>query len=201
MPTGYTYGIIEGKINTFKEFATTCMRAFVMHMRDDPNDKEYYDREPSDYHKKAIKSAKRKLKKIKALSDEDIISVETKRLKKDRRYHNNSNRTTIENKKKLVKLLNEAKLYNPPTSQHQGIKDFMIEQLTSTIDFDGNNNYHLKAIAEIDYSLNEMNLNKIRKEIMRQANWDLDYHEKEHKEEVERCDDSNKWASDFIKSL
>ena len=36
MPTGYTAGILEGKIKTFPEFAKICMRAFgaAIHMRD-----------------------------------------------------------------------------------------------------------------------------------------------------------------------
>lgn len=36
MATAYTQGIINGKINTFKEFALVCARAFgaAAHMRD-----------------------------------------------------------------------------------------------------------------------------------------------------------------------
>ena len=64
MPTGYTAGIIDGKTETFQEFAKQCMRAFgaTIHMRDENMDKEYEPRTPSDYHTKALEEAKEKLK-------------------------------------------------------------------------------------------------------------------------------------------
>lgn len=53
MPTGYTAGILDGEINTFEEFAKTCMRAFgaTIHMRDEPLSKTYEPEKTSDYHK------------------------------------------------------------------------------------------------------------------------------------------------------
>ena len=43
MPTGYTAGIIDGKTETFQEFAKQCMRNFgaCIHMRDENMGKEY----------------------------------------------------------------------------------------------------------------------------------------------------------------
>ena len=43
MPTGYTAGIIDGKTETFQDFAKQCMRAFgvTIHMRDENMDKGY----------------------------------------------------------------------------------------------------------------------------------------------------------------
>lgn len=46
MPTGYTAGIIDGKIKDFKEFAKLCSRAFIVHLRDEPINSEYKKREP-----------------------------------------------------------------------------------------------------------------------------------------------------------
>lgn len=44
MPTGYTAGILNGTIKTFKEFATKCSRAFMIHMRDEAHDAPYTPR-------------------------------------------------------------------------------------------------------------------------------------------------------------
>ena len=43
MPTGFTAGILDGKINSFREFALVCVRAFgaAAHMRDDGLNIEY----------------------------------------------------------------------------------------------------------------------------------------------------------------
>ncbi len=60
MPTGYTAGILDGKITTFQQFAKQCMRAFgaTIHMRDDDMDAEITPRTPSDYYSKEIEKAK-----------------------------------------------------------------------------------------------------------------------------------------------
>jgi hypothetical protein len=62
MPTGYTAGILDGKINTFPEFATECMKAFgaCIHMRDDDISTTYRPRKVDDYYIKKIKEIKRK---------------------------------------------------------------------------------------------------------------------------------------------
>ena len=58
MPTGYTEGIIDGKTETFQDFAKQCMRAFgaTIHMRDEDMEAEITPRTPSDYSSKEIES-------------------------------------------------------------------------------------------------------------------------------------------------
>lgn len=75
MPTGYTEGIMNGKITTFPQFAKLCMRAFgaTIHLRDESLDSEYEPRVPSDYHSKEIERAKKNIIDAKKLSDEEII--------------------------------------------------------------------------------------------------------------------------------
>ena len=64
MPTGYTGYIVDGDITEFKDFAKLCMRACgaTIHMRDEPTDKEYEPRTPSDYHLTSISRAENRIK-------------------------------------------------------------------------------------------------------------------------------------------
>lgn len=203
MPTGYTYGIIEGKVKTFKEFAENCMRNFgaCIHMRDDDSDKKYTPRIPSDYHSKKLKEASIKLKKNAELSDKEIIKQEKKKLNDDKKHYLEEIEKTKKTAAILESFLSKAKSYKAPTKEHEGIRDFMIQQLESTIDHDGDHSYYTEQLQEIKTNIYSINADVIRCEAIKNINDDMNYHLKHHKEEIKRCADSNKWVEVFIESL
>ena len=203
MPTGYTAGILDGKITTFQQFAKQCMRAFgaTIHMRDDDMDAEFQKRTPSDYYINEISKAKKSLKDAEKLSDKVIISIKKKELEKDKKYHIKSIKKIKIDAKKMNKILKDIEAWQPPTSDHTGIKEFMIEQITTTIDFDCKTKYHDEGLAKIESELLKLNAKHIRKEMVAKAKKDLAYHTKQYNEDVERCNKSNKWVDDFISSL
>src|SRR5580700_2579814 len=79
MPTGYTAGIIDGTVNTFKEYASLCIRNFgvAIHVRDEPFNKPFEMRVINPYHHEHLESAKLELKYIKGLTDDEIITKMT----------------------------------------------------------------------------------------------------------------------------
>ena len=77
----------------------------------------------------------------------------------------------------------------------------MIEQLQSTIDFDGKTDYHDKALSEIQMELKNIDANQIRFSMIADANKDIAYHLKNHKEELKRCAESNAWVETLLDSL
>lgn len=201
MPTGYTAGILDGSTKDFNQFAKHCSRAFIIHLRDEPMDSEYKKREPSGYHTKAIDEARRELKRASTLTDKEIISREKETLSKSRIYHLNAIEKDKSNVEKMNLFLEKARAYNPPTEKHNGIADFMVEQLEKTIDFDCNSNYHIKELEKIESKLQNLNAANIRSEIKEKAAKEIEYHTKEHEEDLRRCEDHNKWYEDFINSL
>lgn len=203
MPTGCTYGILEGKTKTFKEFAENCMRNFgaCIHMRDDDSDKKYTPRVPSDYYTKELQSAKEKLEKAEKMTDAELIEMRKKELEEDKKRHKKNIKETETARKKLDDFLLKAKAYEPPTEEHEGIKKFMIEQLRTTIDYDGDAKYSIEGLANTEIELSNIDANDVRFTLMEQAHKDIAYHLKEHKEELKRCANSNKWVEVFINSL
>jgi len=201
MPTGYTEGILDGTTKDFNQFAKHCSRAFIMHLRDEPMDSEYKKREVSDYHIKAIEKAKAELKKADSLSDEELIIQEKNRLIESKKYHLDRKEKIKNDKIKLELFLGKAKSYIPPTEKHQGIADFMIEQLEKTIDFDCNSTYHIDKLKTIDSEIENVKASVIRAELKAKATKDIAYHTKEHKADVKRCEEHNKWYEDFIENL
>jgi len=203
MPTGYTAGIIDGTTETFQDFAKQCMRAFgaTIHMRDESMDKEYEPRTPSDYHTKALKTANEKLKQAEKLTDSEIIASRKKQIEESRNYHTKRIDEIKKARIKLDEFLTKAKDFKPPTKEHEGIAKFMIEQIETTINHDGDTKYHDDELSKIDSELKNINASDIRKDMMADAKRDIEYHTKEHSSELKRCEDSNKWVTDLLAVL
>jgi len=203
MPTGYTAGILDGKVKTFSEFAKLCMKAFgaCIHMRDDDMNAEYKPMIPSSYYKDELEKAQKELEQAQTISDSKIICNRKKSLNKDKKYAEKRILEITDNKNKLKEFLKEAVEYVPPTKDHIGVKKFMIEQLHLTIENDGKTDYHDKELIEIENQLNNIDPIKIRKELIESAKEEIKYCTKHYQEEVNRCNENDKWVSDFLKSL
>jgi len=201
MPTGYTAGILDGTIKDFKQFAKGCSRAFMISMRDEPNDAEYKEMKPTDFHLKKIKESEDKLKQFELFTGEEVIYYKKGELIKNREYHEKAKVEGNENDIKLNQFLERAKLYKPPTDAHKSIAEFMVEQLETTIDYDGNSTYHHDELKKVASKIENLNEEEVRSEMKVEATKNIAYHTKEHAKELQRCKDNNKWYSDFMESI
>lgn len=203
MPTGYTAGILDGEIKTFQEFAKLCARAFgaTIHMRDDSMNEEFKPRTPSEYHINALAEARKAISSANLISNQELIADEESKLLKEKEHTLTSIEKIKENYTRLVAFLNGAEAWEPPTQDHTGVKEFMIQQIKETIRFDGSTKYHDERLAEIEDKLKNLNAINIRAGRIAKANEDIAYHTKEHNAELERCAKSNKWIEDYFNSL
>lgn len=203
MPTGYTAGLLDGKITTFPQFAKQCMRAFgaTIHMRDENMDMEYEPRMPSKYHDEEIKKAKKLLRDANSLSDKDVVEIRRKELDESKKHHENSIRIGKEQEQTLSRMLEKVSEWEPPTTEHTGVKEFMVDQIQKTIDFDCKGRYHHKELEQIELELQNLEAKTVRQSMVDKANKDLQYHLKEQAAEIKRCSDSNQWVETFINSL
>lgn len=194
MPTGYTAAIADG-IN-FREFALNCARNFgaLIHMRDEPADAKIPQNiEPSDYHLKKIKEIENALFRLRDMTPGDA------EIEAEKEYNAGviSTKKSIQEKHELrakyKDMLSQVKEYVPPTSDHVRFKEFMIEQIESSINFDCDVSYHKlpqRMRADVWLDTNEAKLLK-----------DLEYHKKEHRAEELRCEDRTQWVQELFKSL
>ena len=204
MPTGYTAGILDGKVNTFEEFATVCTRAFgaTIHMRDNPMDSPYEPRTPSDYHTNSIQSKRERLEEIESMSDEKIVEDFNTQLEEDLKYHQTKMEEDKRNLEKLNSMLESAKSWIPPTEDHQPFRNFMIEQIESTIKVDGDPSYHVNKMVGIKKQMEEgINPKEYREETIQEIKSQISYHETEYQKELVRCKDSNDWMDKFFESI
>jgi hypothetical protein len=203
MPTGYTYGILNGKVKTFAEFTKICMRAFgaCIHMRDEDNDKPYVPDKVEDYHIKALHEAKMELAKARTIPDDILIKKQKSYLKGREKEIVENIKKIEENQQKLKTMIAECTIWEPPTSEHVELKKFMLEQLTSTLEHDGDDSYYRTELIKVRNSLKNINPEKIRAENIESAENNVKYHTKQLKEEEGRVAERNKWATDLLKSL
>jgi hypothetical protein len=204
MPTGYTAGIIDGKITTFEQFATQCSRAFgaTIHMRDNPLDSPYEPRTPSEYYVNSLQSQREKLEETKTMTDEAIVQDFETLLKDSLEYHERELEKTKVNLGRLNSIMESAKSWVPPTEDHEGVRDYMIDQLEITIKADGDPSYHVNKIVQAKKELEEGIDPKVyREEKIKEIEDRISYYEGEVQKELERCKQSNDWMDNFLESI
>lgn len=200
MPTGYTSAIEDGI--DFKNFTLQCARAFgaCLSQRDDKQGPELKMDEPSDYYEEALKEAKEEYNRVIKMNKTEIENFYQSRL--DSAMANlridTSEKTDLLNKYKA--MLNQVKNWTPPTKDHENLKKFMIEQIESSIKFDCSPNmssYYQQEVTEIlSKTPNQLHADRIKSLAK-----NIEYNEKHHNEEVERCRKNNEWKKSLIESL
>lgn len=195
MPTGFTSEIYSGKKVEAKDFILQCARQFgaLVTMRDEPFDAEIPVFEPSSYHQRQIELAKSKLEKYSNMSLEEA-EVETN---KDYDYAISSYHTRLKEKDDLKaryeEVLEQVKLWNPPSDDHAPLKEYAVDQLVKSIEFDCSTKYIAPPTKE---SSKAYLMAKVSDALR-----DIEYHEKGWKEEVERTNGRNLWVKQLKDSL
>lgn len=204
MPTGYTAGILDDKITTLSEFVLICSRAFgaTIHMREDSLDKEYIPREVDNYYLKNIKESNIRLEEFKKLTDNEILKEEINNLKQRKEYLQNKIKEIDSNKAKLEKFLVKVESWKLPSEDYKNFKDFMIEQLNSTISFDGNSSYYKQELLNLKKkSIKYTDIENIKKEKLEYLEKDIKYAKNYYEEQVEYVNTCNIWMQQLIDSL
>ena len=199
MPTGYTAGIMDGSIETFQEFATVCIRAFVLGNED--SSVPYTPRVPSNYYHKQIVEYQKQLLSLEKKSLSKYTTDKLKYLRREIKRIERAIKKRDEQRMILLKMLEEVKAWTPPTSKHKEFKEFMINQLVITINGDCDTSYLQRQIESLQSRLTRFypNIEK-ENEIKDIKHW-ISHLKKERDADVKRCRGSNKWVEDLLKSL
>jgi len=194
MPTGYTLDLYNGKDITFEEFVLKCARAFgaLIDMRDEPMDAPIPERfEPSDHHLKELEKAKRRLKEIRKWNEEKAEQEAERAYRealKEREEFIKKNKLI---RKRYEDMLSKVQKWKPPTIEHASLKQFMIQQLVESIEFDC-------FVPEMPQRLSG---EEYREQQIKKALSDIEFHEKEYAKEVNRVHERNKWLLLLRESL
>lgn len=193
MPTGYTECIKDGV--TFKQFTLRCARAMgaLITMRDEPLDAPIPDKfEPSPYHVEQLALAQQRMAELNALTTKELAVAAEKAYVEDYAAWRKEEFANLKLKDQYVEMLNQVKAWTPPTPNHQGLKDFMQQQIEQSIQWDCDNNVPAPvAKSPLDY------YNAKHSTIQ----WSIDYHTKQIKEERERVTARTAWVGALLSSF
>lgn len=135
MTTSYTAPVQDGKITTLAEYALNCARAFAIDMRDEPNGPLKDPAPPNtDYYDEQVTEAMAELVRLE--SDEyaaNVMQREKMELEAADAKYAAHKAQTRERYEAMLALVFE---WQPPTPEHQGLRDFMESQLRESIKFD-----------------------------------------------------------------
>lgn len=136
MPTGYTIFIENGKATTGADFLKICIRNFgcCIGQREDPLSASLItDIKPDTYYKSQYEYYLNKLESFRKKSMEEIKeelrAKGEKELNEKKKYL--SDQQMLRNK--YLAIRNDVERWVPPTPDHQGIKDFALEQIDMCI--------------------------------------------------------------------
>lgn len=188
MPTGFTEKIINGEVQTPKDFLHLCLRAFgilsCISEQDLTVDKDYtsaimkHTQSSIDYHKKFLDDAKERLKQIQEMSDDELYQ----------KYVQEKSKT----KKDCEDIIREREIINAKyadfaekiknwecSPEYESVKNFALEQISISKE---NTEYWEEELAKIgDLSREDFEKKKeeYREKLLDCANWDVQYHQKE----------------------
>jgi len=194
MPTGYTAAVADGI--SFEQFVMGCARAMgaLVMMRDEPSDAPIPERfEPSKYNAVKLAEARTKLDRL------DGMTLEQRAAEAKEHYVGAMKRWSEraaerhEQRCHYEAMLRKVRDWVPPSNEHSGFKDFMIEQLTQSIDFDCGGTW--------DKEPEELSGDAWLGQQVREAQRNVEYHTKANAEEIERTESRNKWIADLRTSL
>lgn len=205
MTTGYTAYIQDGYITTGKDFLKLCLRNFGIgiDMRDEPLSKPVPTHfEPDPYYKKYYDKAVEDRDNFKKLTFEQVKQQLIEKQKKDVESIKESIDKYIAEDKKYIKVRKEIENWNPPTSEHEDLKKFALDQIDRSLNTDVIKYCNEKLNLQLDISdindevvythINTMN------EIYEQ-NVERTY--KNWQREIKRAADKNMWMKQFLDSV
>jgi hypothetical protein len=196
MPTGYTAAVQDGTITDFSAFAFQCARAFgaLIEMREDAPDAPVPESfTPSSYHADRLAVAKNRLEAVHSMTVDECQLAATAEYNAAKVQETERTHKRSQERDRYQAMLAEATAWTPPTSEHAGLKKFMMEQLEESIKFDCGDYSFEKTVW---LSGGEW----LAKEIAKVTR-DIDYHAKENIKELERTASRNTWIRELRESF
>lgn len=196
MPTGYTAFIEDGDITSGKDFLMLCARAFgaCVDMKDEPLSKPIpHELKPSTYYHERMVDCLRRRAEYERMSLEEAEAICEDKYLHEVKCREEFKREQQKLLERYNRVLDEVKSWVPPTDDHQGLKNFAIEQIEMCLPnpdlFDSTNPPHKWNGAEWINSMIEM------------CDEDIERFKKRQQEENERVSRRNQWISQLRESL
>jgi hypothetical protein len=195
MPTGYTQPLYDGEDITFEQFVLRCSRAMgaAIMQRDESPDVEIRLREVDQHYVDNVEKAGAALVQAWGRPDETWAELQAAEIVKSQTFRDEYVAKSNGVADRYTEMLLAVQAWEPPTSEHQGLKEFMVSQIEDSLDFDISN-YVPDVVAEMPVSEYR------EREIVRLA-LVLEQETTRLQEERDRVRSQNAWVNALRESL
>jgi hypothetical protein len=141
MPTGYTADLYDGKEVSLRDFILRCSRAMgaAVLLRDSDMDVVPTPENVSGgggYAERRLVEAKQELERWKNLKGPELLASTEAFNLKQRESREKAEAETVMRREAYEGMIVQVEAWEPPTPDHVGFKDFMLEQLRNSLEFD-----------------------------------------------------------------
>jgi hypothetical protein len=167
--------------------------------RDDRSGPELAVDVVEDYYTNAVSRAKEELQRVSLLTDEQISEAREKEIADAKAAQVRFSTEKSSLRDAYESMLAKVQSWKPPTSEHDGLRDFMCEQIIQSIRFDCGeiSRFHSDRAEFIaKQSPSEWHAEKIEQAARRLADA-----EKSLREEIERTASRNEWKRQLCESI
>lgn len=197
MPPGYTHAVQDGKITTLRDYALCCARAFgaLIEMRDDPSDAPIPEvLEPrTNFYDEMLIQARTKLDFLAVLPDDQCEIQAKAAFEKELADHTKYESDRYQEKLRYEKMLEKVSKWQV-TDDLRSLKDFMAEQLRTSIGHDCSTSYSPKGPIRLTGQ-------DWRRRELEKASRDLAYGTEHRNGEIQRTNERNQWLSQLRGAL
>jgi hypothetical protein len=195
MPTGYTSDLYDGTPVAFPEFAMRCARAFgaLVTMRDSSMDAPVPEEfKPSSHHSDKLAALREERVRLGSRTPGEWLAAYDAHVSEVGASNAAAAAESNERRRRYEAMIAEVEHWEPPSTDHRDLKDFMLSQLRESIDFDCNV-YPREPDAPDARSYADAEFARIERETA--------YHEYEDAAERERTVSRNAWVKKLRESL
>ena len=194
MPTGYTAEVQEGKITELEDFVLICARAMgaCIMQRDNDLHERHALRTPAPHYRQWAQEAQEEYERALSWTISEAQDMADKDYQKHVVAWKEREAKRVEEKERYEAMVAKVTAWEPPTPEHEGLKTFMLEQLTESIRFDCNYSYP-KPFPQSGQEYKDAQLAGASESMARYDAMDA--------EEVERCRTQNEWIVALYESL
>lgn len=199
MPTGYTCKIQNGEITEVKDYILECARGFgVSNCIIKENGKVRIKfQEADNYYLDSLDEYKKKLDELNQLTDEEIQKIIDEKYQNKLKELDEGLEKFKKEKQRYLDMLGKVNDWQPPTNNHNRLKEFAKEQLEESLEFDCSDitkNYYLtkpnkETVKEYRNHEKSFLVESIERSALR------------YKQELERVDFNNNWIKNLVDSL
>lgn len=203
MPTSYTSPVGDGEMIELRPFIERCAHAFIYSLRDSgldsplPTEDTYSS---SEYHLESLEKAYKRLAAAKSLDRKQAGTAAKKEHREEVKHDEEYLAKNEATRERYEAMLEQVYTWEPPTKEHEGLKKFMVEQLSESIEFDCGGSYWEEHLANLQ-KRGPLSGDQWKEQEIERANKDIEYHSEEMAKDKDRAAKNTAWIQALIGSL